>query len=207
MPPTHTLVLFVGVSVAMLAVPGPSVVFAFTRSVEQGRRAGLWAVAGLETGLLVHVVVASAGVSGAVASSPRALTALRVAGAAYLAVLGARQLVRAQARAGRHVLARAAHGRAGVFRDGVLVDLLNPKTVMFFLALLPQFVDPARGAVAAQALGLGLVVVGLAFCFDGAYVLAAGALRRRLAGARTGRVVSRASGAVLLGLAAASLAA
>ncbi len=205
MPSPQAMVLFVGLTVTVLAVPGPSVVFAVSRSLEQGRRAGLVAVAGLETGLLVHVVVASAGVSGAVASSPDALTALRVAGAGYLAVLGVRQLARTPRAGGRHVLVRPGPGTLRVFRDGVLVDVLNPKTVLFFLALLPPFVDPESGHVAAQTMGLGLVVVAMAFLLDGTYAVAAGALRHRFSGPATGRVVSRVSGTALLGLAGVAL--
>lgn len=207
MPPPQTMVLFVGLTVTVLAVPGPSVVYAVGRSLEQGRLAGLAAVAGLETGLLVHVVAASAGVTGAVASSPDALAALRVAGAGVLAVLGVRQLAGTGGRApgGRHVLTRPAHGTLRVFRDGVLVDVLNPKTVLFFLALLPPFVDPDRGPVAAQTMTLGLVVVALACLLDGAWALAAGTLRGRLGGPGSGRVVSRVSGSALLGLAFAAL--
>lgn len=205
MPPQQ-MVLFVGLTVTVLAVPGPSVVFAVGHSLHGGRRAGLVAVAGLETGLLVHVAAASAGVSAAVASSPDALAALRVAGAGYLAVLGVRQLASAPGRAGRHVRVRSSGpGSLRVFRDGVLVDVLNPKTVLFFLALLPPFVDPGRGGVATQTMVLGVVVVGMAFLLDGAWALGAAAARARFGGAGSGRVVSRVSGTALLGLAAAAL--
>jgi threonine/homoserine/homoserine lactone efflux protein len=202
MPPPTTLAVFVGVTLVMLAVPGPSVLFAFTCGLQRGRRAALFAVLGLETGLLIHVVAASLGISALVASSPAGLAVLKFGGAAYLAALGLRQLIRSPPSGEGRATPMTPRGCARIFGDGVLVDLLNPKTLLFFMALLPQFVEPARGAVGGQALALGLLVVALAFVSDGSYALTADALGRRPTPAGLDRVLSRASGVGFLFLAA-----
>ncbi|MGD9960612.1 LysE family translocator [Nocardioides sp.] len=198
---TTTLALFVGVTLTMLLVPGPTALYAFTRTLEQGRQVGMFAVAGLETGLLVHVAAASLGVSGLAASSPEALITLRYAGAGYLALLGMRELARRTPSQPVPTASRTARGRARVFRDGLVIDVLNPKTLLFFLALLPQFVAPDRGPVAVQSLLLGMVVVVMAVVCDTGYVLAAGAVRRRQLTPGLSSGMRRASGAAFLGLA------
>lgn len=176
MPSLTTLLLFAGATLLLLAVPGPSVLYVVARTVEQGRTAGLVSVLGLEAGALVHVTAAAAGLSALVASSPAAFTALRYAGAAYLIWLGIRALRcgRDQAQASRPD--RASYRR--LFRDGVVVDLLNPKTGLFFLAFLPGFVHAGHGPVALQLVVLGLVFVALATLTDGAYALATARVSR-----------------------------
>lgn len=195
--------LFLGATLMILLVPGPSALFAFTRSLERGPRAGLCAVAGLETGLAVHVFAATLGISGTIASSPVAFSALKVAGAGYLALLGVRELVesgrRAVAAEGRPA---SRTGYARQFRDGVLVDLSNPKTLLFCLAFLPQFVDTGAGSTATQAIPLGVAVVTLAAVVDGGYALSAGAARRRPVSPAMSRVLRRAAGTAFLSLAA-----
>ena len=159
MPSGSTLLLFAGATLLLLALPGPSVLYVVARTVEQGRAAGLVSVLGLETGALIHVGAAAAGVSALVASSPGAFAALRYGGAAYLLWLAARTLLRAR---GSSPAAAAPASRVQLFRDGVMVDLLNPKTALFFLAFLPGFVRVDAGPVAVQVLLLGLVFVALA---------------------------------------------
>jgi threonine/homoserine/homoserine lactone efflux protein len=200
MPATSTLLLYVLSTAALLAVPGPSVVYVVTRAVAHGRTAGLVSVLGLETGALLHVLLAAAGVTAVLASSPWAFAVLKYGGAAYLVWLGIRQLQ-------QRGHADGATGTAGspdrlrLFRDGVLVDLLNPKTALFFLAFLPQFVEPARGPVALQALVLGLVFVIMATLTDGAYALTAAAVRNRVAAPEEGRpLLRRTTAAVYCGL-------
>jgi threonine/homoserine/homoserine lactone efflux protein len=175
-PSLATLLLFAGSTLALLAVPGPSVLYVVARTVEQGRAAGLVSVLGLETGALIHVAAAAVGLSALVASSPAAFAALHYGGAAYLLWLGFRALRRSRAAAPAERLAPASHGR--LFRDGVLVDVLNPKTALFFLAFLPGFVDEGAGPVALQVVVLGLVFVVLAALTDGAYALAAARVSR-----------------------------
>jgi threonine/homoserine/homoserine lactone efflux protein len=202
MPSPPTLAVFVGVTLVMLVVPGPSVLFAFTCGLQRGRRAAIFAVLGLETGLLIHVLAASLGISALVASSPAGLAVLKFGGAAYLAVLGLRQLMGSQLSLEAEAAPVTHRGYARIFGGGVLVDVLNPKTLIFFLALLPQFVESSRGAAGGQALSLGLIVVALAFVCDGSYAFMADALRRRPTPAGLDRVLARSSGAGFVFLAA-----
>ena len=193
-------------SLAVLVVPGPSVVYVTTRTLAQGRRAGFYSMLGLEVGALLHVVAAVIGLGALVASSDGALTALRCAGAAYLVVLGAQQLRSAVDAV--TVQPDAGGGRPGLrlFRDGVVVDLLNPKTALFFVAFLPQFVRTDHGPASAQLLLLGLCFVVLALACDGTYVLVASRISRRLdRSAHVHRRISRIAGAVYVGLAGVAL--
>ncbi len=199
----HSTILFLGATLVIMVVPGPSALFAFTRSLEGGLRAGMCAVAGLETGLAVHVFAATAGISGTIASSPVAFCALKVAGAGYLAFLGVRELTglgRRDAAAGRRPT--SGKGYARQFCDGVLVDLSNPKTLLFCLAFLPQFVAPGGESTAQQVTLLGVAVVAVAALVDGAYALSAGVARRRPASVATAQMLRRASGTAFLSLAA-----
>jgi threonine/homoserine/homoserine lactone efflux protein len=187
MPSLPALALFAAATFALLAVPGPSVLYVVARTVEQGRTAGLISVLGLETGALLHVAAAAAGLSAIVASSPAAFAVLRYGGAAYLLWLGVRTLRRNPAAA---AAAPAPTSRRRLFGDGVMVDLLNPKTALFFLAFLPGFVHEGGGPVALQVAVLGLVFVALAALTDGAYALATARVSRRV---RPGRRVARAT--------------
>jgi threonine/homoserine/homoserine lactone efflux protein len=165
-----------------------------TRSLDQGRRAGLVSVLGIETGTLTYALAAAAGVSGVIAASATAFTAIRYAGAAYLMVLGVRKLLERESTVG------APPSRARrVFLNAFLVQLLNPKIALFFFAFLPQFA--ARGAAPWQLLILGVIFTLLAMLSDGAYALVAGALGSWLrASRRARRWLARASGGVYIGL-------
>lgn len=178
MPTTTSLILFLVSTLALLAVPGPSVIYVVTRTLEQGRRAGLVSMLGLETGALVHVVLSALGITALLAASDWAFTVVKYAGATYLVALGIRQLLRRTTPASEAADAPA-KTYARLFRAGVLVDVLNPKTGLFFLAFLPQFVEPSRGPVAPQVLVLGVCFVVLAALTDGAYALVAAEVRRR----------------------------
>ena len=144
MPDPSKLALFVGAALLLLIVPGPSVLYIVTQSVSHGRRAGLASVAGITTGTFVHIAAATIGLSALLASSALAFNVVKYLGAAYLIVVGVRRLLGFDpARSARHE-DRAATAR--LFRQGVVVNMLNPKTALFFLAFLPQFVDSERGA-------------------------------------------------------------
>jgi threonine/homoserine/homoserine lactone efflux protein len=198
MPTPDTLLLFAVSTLALLVVPGPSVLFVVARTVEHGRTAGLISMLGVETGALVHVAVASAGVSALVASSPTALSVLRWGGGAYLLWLGIQALRRRRGLLAGAPAAPAAHAK--LFRQGVLVDLLNPKTALFFLAFLPGFVHPEDGPVALQVAVLGACFVALATLTDGAYALAAARISRRV---RRSRLAAASAGTYgLLGVVA-----
>src|SRR5712671_1408526 len=135
--------------------PGPAVLYIVTRSVEQGRRAGLVSVLGICTGTLAHVAAAALGISALLVASTNAFNVLRYLGAAYLIVLGIRTLSKRETAAGAVEVPPASLRR--IFAQGVIVNLLNPHTALFFFAFLPQFVDPSKGAVPVQIVTLGLL--------------------------------------------------
>ncbi len=164
--------MFVGAAIALLLTPGPAVLYIVTRSVEQGRAAGLVSVVGICSGTLVHVVAATLGLSALLVSSARAFTTVRYAGAAYLIVLGIQTLARRPPPVADIAIERAA--LRSVFTQGVIVNVLNPHTALFFFAFLPQFVNPSRGHVPAQMLALGLLFVGLSATTDSGWAIAAG---------------------------------
>jgi threonine/homoserine/homoserine lactone efflux protein len=199
-PDASTFLLFAAAGLAFLAIPGPSVFYIVTRSLVQGRRAGVTSMLGVQAGGLVHVVAAAFGVSALIASSAEAFTVVKYAGAAYLVLLGVRKLL---ARADEEADFEPAGGSSPkhLFWHGVIVNVLNPKTALFFLAFLPQFVDPSAGPVAPQMLVLGTLLVGLGVLSDGTYALvAAGAGRRLRSAAATRRLLERVSGGVFVGL-------
>jgi threonine/homoserine/homoserine lactone efflux protein len=159
-------------SLALLVVPGPAVLYVIGRSVEQGRKAGFVSVAGIATGSLVHVAGAAVGLSAILASSAVAFTAVKYLGAAYLLYLGMRTLLtRSGAPAGDE---RRPRTLRNLYVQGAIVEALNPKVALFFLAFLPQFVDPARGSVPGQMLVLGAMFVTIGLCTDSLYALIAG---------------------------------
>ena len=202
MPTGATLLTFAAATLAILVIPGPSVVYVMTRSIEQGRRAGLYSMLGLETGALLHVLATAVGLAALLASSELAFTIIRYGGAGYLLYLGARQL-RTRARGLDLASGLTSASRRRLYRDGVLVDLLNPKTALFFVAFLPQFVDPSRGSEAGQIATLGLCFVALAVLCDGSYAIAAGGLGRRIQASSGAQLrIGRATGGVYVGLAA-----
>lgn len=167
-----SLSVFVAASLALLIVPGPAVLYIVGRSLNHGRRAGVHSVLGICTGTLFHVVAAALGLTAVLRASPIAFSAIRYAGAVYLVWLGVRAL-----RSGEPSIESEPvpdDGPLQIFRQGVLVNVLNPKTALFFLAFLPQFVNPARGAVGGQVLLLGGLFVGLSLVSDTAYALLAG---------------------------------
>ena len=172
MPNVSHIGVFVSAAIALLLTPGPAVLYIVTRSVEQGRAAGLVSVVGICSGTLVHVVAATLGLSALLVSSARAFTIVRYAGAAYLIVLGLQTLARRQSPVADVGIERAALRR--VFAQGVIVNVLNPHTALFFFAFLPQFVNPSRGHVPMQMLALGLLFVGLSATTDSGWALAAG---------------------------------
>ncbi len=171
MPALSTVALFLLAALVLLITPGPAVLYIVARSMAQGKRAGLASVLGVQLASLTHVTAATLGLSALLATSALAFSVVKYLGAAYLLSLGVRTLL---AREDDHRAADPASRRLSqLLAQGFLVNLLNPKTALFFFAFLPQFVDPARGAVAGQILLLGALFVVLAFCTDGSYALLA----------------------------------
>ena len=199
MPDLSTLPLFAGAALALLVVPGPAVLYIVAHSVEQGRVAGLVSMLGIELGGLVHVAAASVGLSALIVQSAVAFSVVKYAGAAYLVCLGLRKLLSGRPLEARGERRPRALGR--LFRQGIVVNVLNPKTALFFFAFLPQFVDPDADLVGLQIAFLGLLFVALAVISDGLYALAAGTAAQWLRG-RAGFLQSErwVSGSVLVGL-------
>jgi threonine/homoserine/homoserine lactone efflux protein len=205
-PDATTYGLFVAASLALTLVPGPAVLYVVARSVEGGRPAGLVSVLGIGAGGFVHVAFAALGLSALLVSSAAAFAVVKWLGVAYLIYLGigrflARDEEDAAPTVGNEPLAR-------VFSQGVIVNVLNPKTALFFLAFLPQFVDPSRGAVTAQIALLGTTFVVIALCTDGLYALLSGTaadwLRRRNESPGFRRAGRYLSGSIYLALGAAT---
>lgn len=203
MPDATTLAIFATASLVLVAFPGPSVAYIVARSLEQGRTAGLVAMLGIEAGGAVHVLGAALGLAALLASSPWAFAVVKYAGAAYLVWIGVRALRSAGSAA--EELATTTHARRRLFVQGLTVNVLNPKTAMFLLAFLPQFVDPSGGAATAQVLVLGAVFLVIATVSDGAYaVLAAGVGERLRRSASVRRTLDRLSGCAYVALGAAA---
>jgi threonine/homoserine/homoserine lactone efflux protein len=195
-PDGSTFLVFLAASLVLLAVPGPAVFYVVTRSLDQGRTAGIVSVLGVETGTFVYALASAAGLTGLIAASETGFTVVKYAGAAYLVYLGVRKLLERDER--QESLPSA---RTRLFLNGALVQLLNPKVAIFFLAFLPQFVDPSSGPVAVQILLLGTTFTLLATLSDSAYVLLAGVAGNWLRGSqRARRRLARLSGGVYIGL-------
>lgn len=175
MPSPTTFALFSLAALALAVVPGPAVTYVVTQSFDKGRRAGLVSALGVANGGLVHVAAATAGLSALVASSAAAFTVVKLAGAAYLVLVGLRRML---ARGQRDAAEPAPTHR--LYVQGLVVDTLNPKVALFFVSFLPQFVAHGHGPVALQIGLLGCLYVLIALVSDSVYVLAAGLAGRRL---------------------------
>jgi threonine/homoserine/homoserine lactone efflux protein len=198
-PDASSFALFSVAAVALLIVPGPAVLYIVAQSIHGGRAAGLVSVLGVHVGTLVHVVAVSVGLSSLLVSSATAFEVVKYAGAAYLVFLGVRRLLARDEALGESPGERRPHRR--LFVNGIVVNVLNPKTALFFFAFLPQFVDVDAGSAGLQMLVLGLVFIALGLVSDGAYALAAGTagswLRSRRRVLRAERYVS---GSIFVGL-------
>jgi threonine/homoserine/homoserine lactone efflux protein len=177
-PSAGTLALFSLAALALIVVPGPAVLYIVAQSIDGGRTAGLLSALGVAVGGLVHATAAAIGLSALLLSSATAFTVVKLAGAAYLIGLGLYTLLVRKEDPAEAVRRERRLRRS--FVQGVVVNVLNPKTALFFIAFLPQFVDRDAGSVAAQLLVLGLVFVGLAVVSDSVWALAAGTAASRL---------------------------
>src|SRR5438477_4411327 len=185
MPGLTTVLLFAVATTILTVSPGPGVLYVAARSVAQGRRAGFASMLGIESGEIMWIVAAATGVAALLSASVAGLTALRFAGAAYLIFLGVQRWRQVE----KFPVPRPAPlGR--IFAQGLVTQLLNPKVAVFFVAFLPQFLDPAR-PVPAQVAALGAVYIAIAVAVDASYVLAASAISRRFL---TSRALQRRTG-------------
>ncbi len=174
MPDPSTLIPFVIASAILVLIPGPAVLYIVSTGIGRGRRMALASMLGIETGALFHVAAAAVGLSAVVTNSVLAYSVIKYAGAAYLMYLGIKTL-RSRDDSNPVRIPGATSAR-GAFQRGVIVNILNPKLALFFLAFLPQFVLPTRGPVAAQLVFLGLLFISVAIVIDGIYAMTSGVI-------------------------------
>ena len=197
-PPLHSLLLFMAAGLALNVTPGPDMLYVAARSTSEGRAAGIVSSLGIATGTLFHIAAVALGLAALLAAVPVAYAAVRIGGAIYLVYLGVRALAAHSAVSTRSATRAPL---ATIFRQGVITNVLNPKVALFFLAFLPQFVDPARGNPAVQ-----IVVLGLIFDTSGTIVNAAVALGASRAadgvraGSRSGAILRKVTGSIFIGL-------
>jgi threonine/homoserine/homoserine lactone efflux protein len=179
MIPNHaSLLLFVSAALVLLAIPGPAVLYVTSRSIGQGRAAGFVSALGIGVGTLVHVAAAAVGLSALLMSSAAAFAAVKYLGAAYLIYLGVQKL---RSRESFEFSQETPRIRLSlIFGQGIIVNILNPKTALFFFAFLPQFVDPSRGAVAMQILFLGTLFAVMGITSDSLWAVFAGTVAQHL---------------------------
>lgn len=203
MPPTEHLLAFVLVALVLILVPGPSVLFVVTRSLTLGRGAGVATVLGNTAGVYAQVIAVAFGLGALVQESIAVFTVIKLCGAAYLVYLGVQTFRH------RHSLAVALHAPVEpkvlrrILADGFMVGALNPKAIVFFMAVLPQFVDRSGGAVPAQLLVLGTLFCAIALLCDSLWALLAGVARSWLVSSpRRLAAIGGTGGLVMIGLGA-----
>jgi threonine/homoserine/homoserine lactone efflux protein len=199
MPAVHTLLVFSLVTLVFVAIPGPSNLFVVAQGLRNGPRAGVAGAGGCATGAMAYVGATAAGLSALIASSSTAFAALHYLGAAYLCWLG---VVALQGHGGEEDAGATGPARSPwrSYRQGLVVELGNPKVALFFLALFPQFIHDGAGAAATQVLVLGALFVGIGFVSDSLYATASGRVGARLRDGRLARRLDRGSGVIYLGL-------
>jgi threonine/homoserine/homoserine lactone efflux protein len=183
---------------ALNVTPGPDMLYVAARSTSEGRAAGIISSLGIATGTLFHITAVALGLSALLAAVPIAYTAVRIAGAIYLVYLGVRALTSNSSNGSRAVVRAPL---ATIFRQGMVTNMLNPKVALFFLAFLPQFVDPARGSPAVQIVVLGLIFDTSGTLVNSAVALgASGAADRMRVNSRVGEILHKFSGLIFVGL-------
>ena len=194
------LVAFIGISAALIVVPGPDMVLIAKNVVMRGRRAGFMTAAGTMTGILVHAMAAVLGLSAIVATSAAAFTVVKLVGALYLVVLGIQALLESRKiSTPQDAGGSPARNGRGNFMQGVLTNVLNPKVALFFLTFLPQFVEP-NGAIISQTLLLAAIFWLMGAGWLALYAAIIGRISTFLSRPRVARAIQRVSGVVLVGL-------
>lgn len=175
-----SLAIFIAAAIALALSPGPAVLFIVARSIEQGSKAGITSTLGIALASIIHIIFAALGLSTLLMQSALAFSIVKYFGATYLIYLGIRSF---QARSEDEQIERLQNTKTKrLFIQGFIVNLLNPKTALFFLAFLPQFVNPANGSITLQIILLGSIFVGIAIVSDSLYAIAAGAAKKHLFG-------------------------
>ena len=172
------LYLFLGASLALLLAPGPAVLYIVARSINQGRLAGIVSVLGVETANFLHASAAALGLSAILVSSALAFDVVKYLGTAYLIYLGIRKVLHREEESRQEAAKQESLSR--IYSQGFVVNLLNPKTALFFFAFLPQFINPISGPVTLQMFVLGVMFVLMAIVTDGCYALVASSIAGKL---------------------------
>ncbi len=197
----ESLLTFIFAVLLLNISPGPDMIYIVTRTMTQGRWAGFLSSLGIATGAMVHVFSAAIGLSAVLATSALAFSIIKYAGAAYLIWLGIRALMSGGSNVQASAKGAAPLSKRRMFIQGALVDILNPKVAIFFLAFLPQFVDPAAGGLFGQFMSLGMIVVVIGLLCEASVILTADLVSRRLRGSSVFTAwMNRVSGVVLIGL-------
>ena len=198
LPEPRELLLFMIAGLTLNFTPGPDMLYVTARSASEGRSSGVASALGIGAGTLVHIALVAFGLASLLAAVPAAYTGIRLIGAAYLIYLGVRAL-RSRGELGERTL--AGRSRRAAFRQGVITNVLNPKVALFFLAFLPQFVDPARGSTALQVISLGLLFDVMGTMVNIAVAIGASHMSERLRTAQRARMIlDRTCGALFIAL-------
>jgi threonine/homoserine/homoserine lactone efflux protein len=195
----NSLPIYLAAVIGLLLIPGPAVLYIVTRSIHQGWRAGLVSVLGIHLGTGFHILAAVLGLSAILLSSALAFDIVKYLGAAYLIYMGIRTLMTKEEAINEEEVKGDSLQR--IFSQAVIVNVLNPKTALFFFAFLPQFVDSSRGAVSVQMFLLGMIFLGLGMLTDGMYALLAGGFGNLLKTSKFFAFAKRyVAGAIYIGL-------
>ncbi|WP_312113327.1 LysE family translocator [Brevibacillus reuszeri] len=186
-----TIWLFIVAAATLLIIPGPAVFYIMARSIDQGKKAGLVSVLGVSLGGSIHVLAGAIGVSAILMTSATAFHIVKYLGAAYLIYLGCKTLL-SKSESTTSEIPKAPRKKLGkIFYESALVEVMNPKTALFFLAFFPQFISPTAGSVSVQFLLLGTIFIILAFISDGLYAVLAASIRKRIVGSSGSSVSSK----------------
>ena len=196
-----TIWLFVVAAATLLITPGPAVFYIMARSIDQGKKAGLVSVLGVSLGGAVHVLAGAIGVSAILMTSATAFTIVKYLGAAYLIYLGCKTLFSASDSTTSEIPKAPRKKLLKIFYESALVEVMNPKTALFFLAFFPQFILPSAGSVSVQFLLLGAIFIILAFISDGLYAFLAAGIRKRVVGSNaSSKLLNRITGYLYIAL-------
>ena len=203
MPTTEALIAFTIAALVMNISPGPSNLYVMARSIAQGSNGGIVAAAGLAAGSLVHVIATVLGLSAIFKHSPTLYTIVKLAGAGYLIYLGIKYWRTKQSGLPREVNVASTKPLLIIFKESVIVEITNPKTALFFIALLPQFVTPESGPVATQLLVFGIIVTVSALPCDILVAISSSKVAKWLMkNEKATQIQDRVSGSILFGMGA-----
>jgi len=198
---TGTLISYIAACMAVIIAPGPAQVLVFAVTMSEGRKAGIVTVLGLNSSMIVHILAAAIGISAILAASAEAFTIVKFLGAAYLIYIGIQALLPKSSVQSDTEVQNKNTNHSGIFSKAFLTGMLNPKVALFFLAFVPQFVDPGKGYMVIQFLILGLILAGIDIVYESALTILIGKLRNRYINNKLFTIIrQKISGFVMIGL-------